>query len=212
MTDQHEDAKAMEVAASAEGHDGHPRCGANKRGGGSCQQAAGWGTNHAGIGRCKLHGGSTPTVSRGAERQLVEAEARILFDKIAPEIVPVGDPLSAYAAFAGRVMAWLALMDSLLDNLTSPRYEAGSEQIRGEVILFERAMDRANTVLASYSRLNIDARLMKIEQEKADLLLAAIEAALSAIGVQGEDAMAAKRVMARHLRAIGGATEPREGA
>ena len=32
-------------------------CGAANRRGGTCGQAAGWGTDHPGTGRCKLHGG-----------------------------------------------------------------------------------------------------------------------------------------------------------
>lgn len=38
-----------------------PLCGAKKRQGpGNCRRPAGWGTDHAGVGRCKLHGGSNP--------------------------------------------------------------------------------------------------------------------------------------------------------
>ncbi len=33
-------------------------CHANKRKGGTCTRPAGWGTNHVGQGRCKLHGGN----------------------------------------------------------------------------------------------------------------------------------------------------------
>lgn len=36
-------------------------CGGKKRHGGECQRPAGWGTDHAGTGRCKLHGGGTGT-------------------------------------------------------------------------------------------------------------------------------------------------------
>jgi hypothetical protein len=44
------------------------KCGAQKRQGpGSCAKPAGWGTNHPGWGRCKLHGGSSPTGIRAAE-------------------------------------------------------------------------------------------------------------------------------------------------
>jgi len=39
-------------------------CGAKTRSGGRCQLPAGWGTDHPGVGRCKLHGGATP---RGAD-------------------------------------------------------------------------------------------------------------------------------------------------
>lgn len=61
-------------------HDGGTTCGARKRQGpGVCKQVAGWGTDHVGAGRCKLHGGATPikhglrsTIERPDIRQLVE--------------------------------------------------------------------------------------------------------------------------------------------
>lgn len=34
------------------------KCGAKTRSGGTCKQPAGWGTQHVGEGRCKLHGGN----------------------------------------------------------------------------------------------------------------------------------------------------------
>lgn len=202
MNDSPDD-KAMTVPSRRGGHDGKPLCGAKTRGDGTCTQVAGWGTDHLHFGPCKLHGGRTPTVSRGAERQRVEAEARILFDKIAPDVIPVDNPLEAYAQFAGRVMAWLALMDSLLDDLDAPRYRgATAEQVRGEVQLFERAMGLANTVLGTYAKLNIDERLARVTEKQADVVLSAIDAMLSHLGIFGPAAADAKRVAARHLRAL----------
>lgn len=49
-------------------------CGAQKRGGGKCQLAAGWGTPHPGIGACKMHGGSVPNHVKAAAK----AEYRLL--------------------------------------------------------------------------------------------------------------------------------------
>ena len=41
---------------------GHGFCNSRtKQGKSFCERPAGWGTDHVGIGRCKLHGGSTPT-------------------------------------------------------------------------------------------------------------------------------------------------------
>lgn len=37
----------------------HPTCGAKNRAGSPCKQPAGWGTDHPGQGRCKLHGGKS---------------------------------------------------------------------------------------------------------------------------------------------------------
>jgi hypothetical protein len=39
-------------------------CGARARSGKPCRRPAGWGTEHAGYGACKLHGGSTPNAAR----------------------------------------------------------------------------------------------------------------------------------------------------
>lgn len=53
-----------------------PRCGAEKRqGSGTCTQLAGWGTDHVGSGRCKLHGGKStgPQSPDGKERVSVNA-------------------------------------------------------------------------------------------------------------------------------------------
>jgi hypothetical protein len=186
------------------GHDG-ARCGAPKRQGeGTCTQVAGWGTNHLGQGPCKLHGGSTPTVSKGAQLALLERHVRRLFEQIAPEIKPVDNPLKAYGMFAGRVMAWLELMDSLLDDLTDVGYANGDgqEQVDRRVQLYERAMDRANTVLSSYARLRIDERLAQITEEQADKVLAALDAVISYLGATGPRAAEARRYGAAQLRLV----------
>lgn len=36
------------------------KCGKKNRAGGKCAKPAGWGTDHVGVGPCKLHGGATP--------------------------------------------------------------------------------------------------------------------------------------------------------
>lgn len=41
-----------------------PKCGGATSSGGKCTQPAGWGTEHLGEGKCKLHGGASP---RGTE-------------------------------------------------------------------------------------------------------------------------------------------------
>lgn len=51
------------------------KCGAKtkaRNGAGSCARPAGWGTEHVGTGRCKLHGGNTPNHNLMAQRVLAE--------------------------------------------------------------------------------------------------------------------------------------------
>lgn len=185
------------------GHDG-ARCGANTRSGGTCTQVAGWATDHVGEGPCKLHGGSTPSVSKGSHLRLAEREARELFGKTAPEIVPVDNPLAAYAEFAGRVLGWMRFMDTMLDDLRTLDVTTASqgEQVRAIVQLYERSMDRANNVLSAYARLNIDTRLAAITEQQAKTVMRAIEAVIAQLGADPEQATAARATAARHLRAV----------
>lgn len=153
---------------------------------------------------CRFHGGAAPQVRAKAQLRLVEGEVRELFGKIAPEAIPVDNPLQAYATFAGRVMAWLDLMDDKLSELKDSveRDAFGGEQIRATVVLYERAMDRANTVLASYARLGIDERLAKLSELQSKTVLRAIEAVIQQLGATPEQATQARSVAARHLRAV----------
>jgi hypothetical protein len=177
-------------------------CGAKKRQGeGTCTRPAGWGTDHAGYGPCKLHGGCSPSVAG----LVLKAEARDLFGKIAPTVGPVDNPLAAYAELAGRVLAWLDLMDSLLDQARTVDVTTASqgEQTRAVVQLYERAMDRANTVLGSYARLRIDDRLAAITNRQADMVVAALDAVITHLGAAGPAAVEARKVGAAHLRIAG---------
>jgi hypothetical protein len=49
-------------------------CGAKKRNGGLCDLPKGWGTTHPGVGRCKLHGGSTPNHEKAAQTEIARRE------------------------------------------------------------------------------------------------------------------------------------------
>lgn len=153
---------------------------------------------------CHKHGGAAPQVRKKATLRLVESSARELFGRIAPEPVPVDNPLAAYADFAGRVMAWLDLMDSQLDDLRSVGYESErvGEQIHAAIQLYERAMDRANTVLASYARLNIDERLSGITERQAEQVVRALDAVIAFLGASGPQAIEARKVGAQQLRLV----------
>ena len=153
---------------------------------------------------CRFHGGAAPQVRKKATLRLVENSARELFGRVAPEPVPVDNPLAAYADFAGRVMAWLDLMDSQLDDLRSVGYESErvGEQIHAAIQLYERAMDRANTVLASYARLNIDERLSGITERQAEQVVRALDAVIAHLGATGPAAIEARKVGAQQLRLV----------
>jgi len=67
-------------------------CGATTRSGTHCRREAGWGTPHFGIGRCKLHGGSTPTHIKASEVEMANRAAKALNLTVLPDVHP-GDAL-----------------------------------------------------------------------------------------------------------------------
>lgn len=92
--------------APAPTSDGRDRfCGAKKRQGeGDCHRPAGWGTSHPGIGRCKLHGGSTPDQIKHVNGQKA-ADAVVTFG-LPREIDPQVALLEEVHRTAGHV-SWL---------------------------------------------------------------------------------------------------------
>jgi hypothetical protein len=181
-------------------------CGGKKhQGEGTCTQPAGWGTPHPGVGRCKLHGGCAPSSVKAGELALVERDARLLFEKVAPQVTPIENPLEAFAQVAGRVVAWMELMDALLDEVKAVGYqhEKAGEQVDARVQLYERALDRCAQVLAMYARLRIDERLAEITERQKLVVVRAIEAALDEVGiVDGQQRQDARRRVARQLRLV----------
>ena len=55
----------MRAKSDNQPHDGYPCCEAKTRAGTPCRQKAGWGTDHVGMGRCKLHGGKNSGAPKG---------------------------------------------------------------------------------------------------------------------------------------------------
>ena len=144
-------------------------------------------------------------MKRAAATRTVESEIARTARIALASAVPVTDPLTALQQLAGEILEWKNVLKDRVD-MQKLRYqsEIGTEQVRGEVALLERAMDRCAAVLTAIARLNIDARLTAIEEGKAQMVIRAVQAALVAAGVTGPAAHAALRAAAAELRVIQG--------
>lgn len=90
-------------------HDG--TCGAKTRAGTPCQQRAGWGTDHVGQGRCKLHGGN-------AGRPIVHGRYSLKHRKA------LAEKAAQFEQFEGDLTAELQLLRALLQDFLD-RYQDG---------------------------------------------------------------------------------------
>jgi len=154
--------------------------------------------------RCKLHGGMTPGARRKAEENRAKEQLDKYLKRLNLDAEPVTDPLRALSELAGEVTRWKNLARMYVQHLESLRYSGfqGGEQIRGEVVIYERAMDRCVQVLATIAKLNIDERLAAIDERQAATVDRALTAALEELGLPPEQRQQASEVLVRHLRIV----------
>jgi hypothetical protein len=109
---------------------------------------------------------------------------------------------SAKRKLAGEVVLWKDLAAELVADLREYRHTdgRGAEQLRSEIAVLERAFDRCNTVLATIARLNIDERLMVITEAQAELVLTAIDAALTFAAVPADQLGPARLHAVQYLK------------
>jgi hypothetical protein len=142
-----------------------------------------WAVNGSTV--CQAHGASAPQVKAKAAERATEEQARAQLARL--DVAPVEDPLSELAKVCAQVIAWKDSMAEKVNALSSLRYSTeGGEQLRAEVALWERALDRCERFLTAMARLNIDERLAKISEERAELIITVLTIALERAGIEGE--------------------------
>jgi hypothetical protein len=116
------------------------------------------------------------------------------------DVTPVEDPLTELQKLAGEVLAWKNALAARLNELTSVRYETQfGEELRSEVALFKRAMDRCERVLVAMAKLNLDARLVRLSEEQGSLVSEVLRLVLAELGIDPE---AVRPVVARNPRVV----------
>jgi len=177
-------------------------CGARRRQGeGLCRQAAGWGTPTPGLGPCKLHGGSTRSHQARAE---VTRAQRTLADLATPVDAPLGDPLGELLTLAAEVVRWKCVIAEKLADLDGVTVGEASV-IRGEVVLWERALDRCAHVLAAIAKLNIEERLaqvnVRLAERQGEQAMLVLQWSLEEFGVDVTESRS-REVVARQMRRL----------
>jgi hypothetical protein len=183
--------------------DGRPTCTArSKQSGERCKQYP-----KRGFTVCKWHGGGTKAAAQKAAERRASQDAAAAWAKVSADLPAVDDPLTELSKLASQVVAWKDMLAQLVDDLQANyRYETEyNEALRGEVLLFERAMDRCASVLGLIAKLNIDDRLAAIEESQARMLEEGLLAAFEEAGLGITDADAKERVtraFTRHLAVV----------
>lgn len=150
-----------------------PLCGAKTRAGGSCTYLA-----MVGGTRCRRHGGAAKQVRAAAARRVAEAKATQAIQR--EHLSPVDDPIAALRELAAEALGVKRYFAERVNQLEQLRYQAGAgEQVRGELLLYGQAFDRAARLCESLAKLNLDERVTRIEEANVVLLVAVLARVLA---------------------------------
>jgi hypothetical protein len=162
---------------------------------------------------CKNHGANIGSVtSREASRRVAEQRAIERMEEILSQdgerlLNPprLEDPLAELLLLAAEVKAFKEIMRVVVSamTLTSYRYSGTrtGEQIRAELLLYERGLERLATLLVQISKLKIDERMAQIEERQMAAIERALGMALQASGADLAGQARARTVLIRELAA-----------
>lgn len=121
---------------------------------------------------CRMHGGQAKQVKAAAVRRLAaERVSEDVKNALAFESLdPVTDPLEALARLADEALVMKEALAARVNGLDSIRYSShgsGTEQLRAEVALYERALDRSARFLDLLVKSGFEERRVQITREHA---------------------------------------------
>jgi hypothetical protein len=185
------------MAHTPEQRDQHALCGAKKRSDGKpCRKFAGEGTDHFGVGRCKLHGGSTRTHRAGAVAQ--EARQRAAKREFGqPLKVLPGEALMEMLWISYGQVAWLQEEINKLADLTT--FEA-----RVLIQSHKDERDRTARVAATALDAGVAERQVRLAEMYGEILARLIRGLLGDLKLTADQQQRAPQIVQRHLIALEG--------
>jgi len=163
---------------------------------------------------CKRHGGNVPATKTKAQVRAAEIQARHQL-KMRAQARGIPNIEDVYAELEQNAAEAQAFKQVCFDRLEaigdSWRYSStAGEQLRAEVALYERAMERANKFLVDYVRLGIADRRVKVAEAQALILVGVIQNVLGRLDLTRDQKRIAAVVVPEELRAISGPSAEKE--
>ena len=190
------------MAHTPEQRDQHALCGAKKRSDGQpCRKFAGEGTDHFGVGRCRLHGGATPTHRRGAVKQAAKqlvAERERRFGQ--PVQVDPGEALLEMLWASYGQVGWLGEEINKLDDLTT--FEA-----RVLVQSHKDERDRTARIAAMALQAGVNERAIRLAEVYGYQIARLVQGILGDLNLTGVQQKLVPQIVRANLMAMEGGDE-----
>ena len=177
-----------------------------------CQNPAGFGTDHVGEGKCKLHFGSTSKHTTSAVRRKMTKELATLSEKL-DQAEPMGPPEVEAWKLASKMKQWSVILEGKLDELNGileVTDKAGVEHVRALIEVMERAWERYQSALEFMMKYDLRKRVIELEEHQASLVGAAFMAIILSrdLGLKEAQIDIARNMFAQKMNELGGQMEP----
>lgn len=153
---------------------GAPRSGNSASGPGICCQAAGWGTNHVGVGLCAFHGGNTPSHVKKHDRE--RAAEQVAMFGLPRDIDPQTALLEEVQRTAGHI-DWLKdLIQALEDPKALTQFTDAGIQPSVWIEMYQKERAHLVTVSSAAIKCGVAERQVRIAEEQGRLLAMVLQA------------------------------------
>ncbi len=176
-----------------------------------CRKPAGWGTDHNGIGRCKLHGGLGPGARQQAERIAVERRARVALQRLGQSIdIEPAEALLNLVGQAAANVAYLADEVGGLPSLTAVPHVTtrtgdvieGEEYVRALVRLYNEERDRLARTAKAALGAGIAERQVRLAESQGRDLARVVVTVLAKLDLAPDQVASARVMVADELRKL----------
>jgi hypothetical protein len=164
---------------------------------------------------CHKHGGRAPQVKANAAVRVAEEEITAAAERYAAAAGPVEDPLSVLLKLAGEIAGFKDFIAARVAELRAEQWRyrgLHAEQLRAELGLYERALDRTARVLVDINKLKLEERMVKLTERQGDLIAEVIRRVMDDLDLTEEQRAKASVALPRELRRVAAEEDARENA
>jgi hypothetical protein len=190
-------------------------CGAKTSTGAPCKRTAGWGTDHTGFGKCKMHSGSTRNGKVAAAKEEAVELAGLLLGA-APDIAPHEAILLCLRSAVGEWRYWEMQIAKLTydDLIVRPMSEAMGGQDadvrdlknREEVHLYVQMRDKARASSARFSemaaRMGVEERQVQLAENFGDTISRLLDGILGDLHLTKAQSSTLPTIVSHHLQLV----------
>ena len=147
-----------------------------------------------------MHGGASPRARLAAAVRVEEARIRQAVARFGVEVSEIEHPLIELQRLAVEAVGWKEQLAEMVEQMHA--YADRTGQPHAHVVLYERALDRTASILATIAKLGIDERLARLNERQGAEVASVFRRAIEAAGLPPELRARLEAALVAEIRAV----------